>query len=388
MATIARETPSVHIRENRIGYLDNLRVALIVLVVLHHVAMAYGAGGLAFYYVELPPDGFSRGLLIFVLGNQAWFMGALFLIAGYFTPGSLDRKRSGAFLRDRIARLGIPLLVYAFVFNPLAMFGSFHLPAYLPSMSWDDYRYLDNVRMGPMWFVVLLLVFSVGYVAWRSLSTQNDAAAATGKAPGYLEIGLFVVVLAGVTILARRYVSVGEELWGFPSLAYLPQYASLFALGTVAYRKKWLGALSWRHAVSGLTAVACASVVLFPLAFSGEMFSIDLTESLANAFGGWHWQAVAYALWDSTLVVGLSLGLIVLFRSAFNFRPRFARFLARTSYAVYIVHIPVVVLVAVLMRDIEIEHLVKVVVAASIAVPASFIVGWALRRLPFADKVL
>ncbi len=37
--------------DRRMFYLDNLRIGLIVLVVLHHVAMAYGAAGLGFYYV-------------------------------------------------------------------------------------------------------------------------------------------------------------------------------------------------------------------------------------------------------------------------------------------------------------------------------------------------
>jgi glucan biosynthesis protein C len=34
------------------------------------------------------------------------------LIAGYFTPGSHNRKGAGPFLRDRLVRLGIPLLIY------------------------------------------------------------------------------------------------------------------------------------------------------------------------------------------------------------------------------------------------------------------------------------
>ncbi len=39
-------------------------------------------------------------------------MGLLFLLAGYFTPISCDRKGGTAFARDRLSRLGIPWLVY------------------------------------------------------------------------------------------------------------------------------------------------------------------------------------------------------------------------------------------------------------------------------------
>jgi hypothetical protein len=34
-------------------------------------------------------------------------MGVLFLISGYFSPGSLDHKRARRFVKDRLIRLGI-----------------------------------------------------------------------------------------------------------------------------------------------------------------------------------------------------------------------------------------------------------------------------------------
>ena len=77
-------------RTSRLFFIDHLRAALVILVVLHHVALVYGAGA-PFYYVEPPfndPLAFLV-LLVFVLFNQAWFMGALFLIAGYFTGGGV-----------------------------------------------------------------------------------------------------------------------------------------------------------------------------------------------------------------------------------------------------------------------------------------------------------
>ena len=105
--TIAAEPTS------RLLFIDNLRTGLITLVVLHHVALVYGAFA-PFYYVEPPtndPLAFQV-LLVFGLINQSWFMGALFLLSGYFTPGSFDRKGPGSFLKDRLLRLGIPLIVF------------------------------------------------------------------------------------------------------------------------------------------------------------------------------------------------------------------------------------------------------------------------------------
>ena len=39
-------------------------------------------------------------------------MGFLFLLAGYFTPASLERKGYGRFLGDRFLRFGLPLLAF------------------------------------------------------------------------------------------------------------------------------------------------------------------------------------------------------------------------------------------------------------------------------------
>ena len=101
-------------------------------MVLHHLAIVYGAGA-AFYYVE-PPYNDALAylvLLVFILINQSYFMGLLFLISGYFSPGSLERNGPRRFIRDRLIRLGIPLVVFFFVLNPIAALGLYAIPASL-----------------------------------------------------------------------------------------------------------------------------------------------------------------------------------------------------------------------------------------------------------------
>src|SRR5882757_694967 len=82
----------------RLWFVDNLRVVLTSLVVLHHIATMYALP--LWYYTEPPTSGTAAlGLTVFLLVDQAWFMGAFFLLSGYFTPGSYDRKGPRAFLR-------------------------------------------------------------------------------------------------------------------------------------------------------------------------------------------------------------------------------------------------------------------------------------------------
>ena len=138
---------------SRLFFIDHMRVLLAVLVVLHHVAMVYGAS-IPFYYMEPPftdPLAFLV-FLIFALLNQSWFMGAFFLLAGYFAPGSYDRKGPGSFLTGKLVRLGIPLVLYYFVLNPIAEVGFWLMPSSLTGitnpLTWKVYPHM--LGLGPV----------------------------------------------------------------------------------------------------------------------------------------------------------------------------------------------------------------------------------------------
>ncbi|MCP4427531.1 MAG: ABC transporter permease [Chloroflexi bacterium] len=319
--------PTVITKGARLFFVDNLRSALVILVVLHHIALVYGASVPGYYYVEPPftdPKAFMR-LLAFVLVNQSWFMGAFFLLAGYFTPASFDRKGVGAFLRERLLRLGIPLVVFTFILSPVALIGYWLMPASLTGimspLTWESFRqaYPDFIGMGPLWFVALLLIFSFGYAGWRMVNgRQTLPEMRQSSAPGYLGTAVFILLLAGTSYLMRMVVPIGKSVLQFPTLAYLPQYLSFFVLGAIAYRKDWLRTLPDRMGIVGFAIALAAGIFLFPWAFSGQLFSLELSEALESAMGNGTWQSAVYTLWDSTFAVGFFIGLIALFRRFVN----------------------------------------------------------------------
>ena len=131
---------------------------------------------------ENPPLA-SKVPFVFWQGHlQSFFMGILFLLAGYFAHGSLERRGPAGFLRERLFRLGLPALLYMAALHPLIVFvlnpgGYDHGPlarAYL--------RYLVSGRFlggsGPMWFAVALLAFSAVLAAWRVLRRPAPAVGA------------------------------------------------------------------------------------------------------------------------------------------------------------------------------------------------------------------
>ena len=103
--------------KNRLYYLDNLKVFLIFLVIVHHVGQAYGSTGGAWVY-SYPGDRVKSLGLLFMF-NASFFMGLFFFISGYFFPASFDRHGARQFVIDKLIRFGVPVVIGAFFIIPV-----------------------------------------------------------------------------------------------------------------------------------------------------------------------------------------------------------------------------------------------------------------------------
>jgi len=364
---------------DRLIFIDHLRMALIALVVLHHLSVIYAAN-VGFYYVEPTTNvGAIVILAFFQLFNQAFFMGLFFFLAGYFTPSSFDRKGPGNFIKDRAIRLGVPLLIYIFVLNPLASIGVYQMPSSLTGIT-TPFVWYEHFSTGPMWFIVMLLIFCAVYLLWRVVTKSRAKTQSAGvPVPKFWKILLFVVILAAVSYLVRIGAPIAITFLIFPSLAYLPQYASFFAIGIVANRNNWLRAIPDKLGKSGLI-VALLSIILFLIGMSARLGS-------GSAFiGGGTFQSGVYALFDSLFAVGWSLFLITFFRRRFDRKMIFGSELMKSSFAVYVIHCPIIVLMAVLLQNLHIMQLAKFGLMAVICVPICFAAAYLIRRIPYPWK--
>ena len=370
---------------SRLLFIDNLRSSIIILVILHHVAVIYSGSG-SFYGLEYLAPGHNPLLVIFTGFNQAWFMGGLFLLSGYFSPGSFDHKGMRSFLKDRLIRLGIPLIFFYFVLNPITAIGIFWLPSSLTHitnpLTWQDYPNL--LGQGPLWFVVMLLIFDFGYAGCRWLF-RNLTSTTTSRPPGYLAIGIFILALALVSYLIRIPLPINTTVFGFPDVAYFPQYLSFFCLGIVAFRGNWLQTIPSSMGKWGLVAAIVVTFTLFPVALIGVGAA-----SPPPLFGSGHWQSGVYALWDSTYAVGFFLALIIFFRRFLNRQGKLAKLLSQHSYTVYIIHPLILVWLAIALRGVNLDDviLLKFALLAVIAVPVCFAVAYLIKKIPLVSRVL
>jgi hypothetical protein len=358
---------------SRAYYIDRIRVILTVLVVLHHTAITYGAPG-GWYLNEIPGDASPTGLffVLFVSVNQAYFMGFFFLLAGYFTPASYSRKGPARFATDRFVRLGIPLAVYGFLLNPLAISISrppFTMAAYLHRVTHTGWG------PGPLWFAEALLLFSAAYMVWRP--------AASAEMPSARSWFFSALAVGGGALVFRQFWPLGMDFMGM-QLGFFSSYIFLFVVGTLAAQYDWLNRLAWPH----VRPWAIFSIVLLPAMVVTAALSGALDGKPVNFNGGFGIPAIVYAFWEPLVAWGIIGAYLVWFRDRFNRPSALWEYLATRAYAVYIVHAPVLVGVSMVLRFWHAPALEKFAVTGSLALVVSLAVSTILLMIPGARRVL
>ncbi|WP_152365196.1 acyltransferase family protein [Microlunatus speluncae] len=372
--TAAAADPVSRPAGSRVYWIDTLRVALTILVLAHHCGVTYGNIPVWFYN-ETPHDPSASALDLLVIINQSFFMGLFFFISGYFIPRSIDRKGPGSFSRDRLIRLGLPLLGFILLLRPLANLHAYLTTPDLPPfpifyfLSWDP---------GPTWFLEVLLVFTLIYAGFRALRGGTPKPYDTDRKLGWwVAFGVLVglMVIMGVLLAVWRQFVPDGTYWpviGLPSPAFLPQYALMFAAGVLAARRRWLermpGSLGW----VGLGLSVLAVLVFGPMLMSGD-------PAVAAAGGG-----VAMAI----LGVGISVALLMLFRRVAPGTGPIRRFAAANAFTVYVIHPVVLVAIAVAMQGLVAPAIVKFALLLILSVPACWLVASLLRRIPAVAKIM
>jgi len=368
-------------------YIDRLRTVMTALVVVFHAAITYGGSGGWFYHeVESSASPSSLLLTLFCGTNQAYFMGFFFLLAGYFTPASLERKGYARFIADRFLRLGLPLLAFGLILGPLtaAMVNYAKGDGFWGCIAWLwQHKQFIN---GPLWFTQALLLFSLAYCVGRAtLGSPLGQTERTAKpVPNYLWWLLSAVGVGAVALAIRQFVPTGQNVIGL-QLGYFSSYIFLFALGIAAWRNDWLRQLTWSHARPWIVTL----LVAWPALPVGIFLAHKMNgPGKSNFGGGYSWPAILYAFWEPFVAWGLIALWLLVFRAKMNQPSALWTWLNRRAYAVYIVHPVVLVGVSLLLRGWVAPALVKWGVVGAFAVIACWLAADPLVRLPGVRRVV
>jgi len=247
------------------------------------------------------------------------------------------------------------------------------------------------IANGPIWFVELLLFFSLLYAAWRWLARSRPQAVSwTGALPGSWAILGFILALGLGSFVVRiwwpQYYQPGPL--NLP-LGYLLQYVCFFVLGIVAYRRNWLFKLTPRMGRNWSLIALLATVpffgVVIPYVLGGGIGGGNAGIELG---GGLHWLSLVYTLWESFVIVGICLGVLVLFRERLNHQGRLASGLTASVYTVYLIHPVVLVGFSYAFHVVALYPLLKWGIAILVTLPLCFLVSLVIRKIPLINRVL
>jgi glucan biosynthesis protein C len=373
----------------RVFYIDNLRIYLTLLVILHHVAVAYGGSG-AWAVKEPATDAISPILLgLFNAVNQTYFMSVFFLLAGYFTPRSLERKGSRQFLIDRLIRLGIPILVYTTI---IQLTIDYMIVRFVRGSSVPLWTIIKanaiTYEAGHLWFLQILLLFAVIYVIFRALaaSAPNESLQLyRDRFPPDAILFLCIAVVAVLTFAVRLVFPVDEWFLRIQP-GHFVHYAFCFYVGVLAYRGDWFRRLSKAQARRWGIMALVAIPFFFPMGILAGV--LESVENLAKLRGGLHWQALVAAAWDTFLMVGITVFLLYFFRERLNQAGPMAKSMAGNVYTVYIIHQPILIALNILMLPVGIPTILKFFIVSLITIPLCFLLSGLIRRIPYARRVL
>ena len=372
---------------SRIAYLDNLRILVTSLVVFHHTIMTYTVPD-SWYFHDTPILGVGQFLLtVFTALTSSFFMGFFFLLAGFFTPQSYDRKGPARFLRDRLLRLGIPIGFYVLVVYPFIRAMVTVRVADPGAAFWPTYgSALCDISFspGPLWFVTALLIFSVAYVLVRITTSRF----AEGKKREAQPLSNRKIVLLGLgigiaTFLLRIAYPNGKE-WFVFRVGDFAQYVALFGAGVFAYRKKWFEKLTRKQGQQWLWAAIGIVFMLPVVGLLGNALDGDPSELL----GGFGWPSFAFSLWWSMQGIAIIVALLINFREHLHHQGALARELARSTYTVYILHAPIVVGISLLLLSTGWHSAIKLPIACIASLVVCFSISTQIRRIPLSNRIL
>ncbi len=204
-------------------------MALVSAVILGHVFITYGDIGSWAYREPSDNDAFLIVAALVVSLGSLFAMGLFFLIAGLLTPRSLAKKGTRGFVRDRVVRLGVPFLAYL-VLYPLVVWLA-------GDESWSAVAsgQLREWTPGPLWFVLVLMIYSAGYAWWRA---RHPAHPSGGPLRPRLLVGLAAAIGAS-TVLVRLVFPINSDQIFSLHLWQWPQCLGLFVLGVACAENGW-----------------------------------------------------------------------------------------------------------------------------------------------------
>lgn len=255
-----------------------------------------------------------------------WFMVLLFVVAGMCARFALVQQGNRAFLRNRARKLLVPSTLGLFVLHWVTGYLNIRMGGAVDTIP-KPLLYPISVLagIGPLWFVQLLFLFSTILVLIRKIDRNGHLFRLGERTPSWL-ICAFALLIWGAAQVGNMPVITTYRL-GIYLTAFLLGYA-VFAHESVMARVE---RMRW-----GTLAAAVIGAVAYGVWTNGQNFTD---------------AAYLQSLWANVYLWAVVLAVLGNARHYLHQERAVSRFFTQRSYALYVVHYPVLLLTALLLTE-------------------------------------
>jgi glucan biosynthesis protein C len=351
-------------------FIDWLRILAVLLLFPFHTLRVFDGGDP--FYVKASTSEWVGGVLQFI---SVWHMPLLFFLAGCSTYFALRKRSGGQYAWERVKRLLVPLVFGILILMPpQTWYGGRSNSGYTSSywhylgsgdfMRWnvqDGGDYFGGFGIGQLWFIMFLLFISlvaIPLVLWgaRGRGIRRMQAFSRRMArPVWWLLAIVILFVGGVA----------PEIPGGPFFLYL----FLFLLGFVAVCDPKFMESAERYRLPTLVAGVALSLFF--------VLTTDFRDSLPDP----SFQRAGLGILENAATWLVIMGALGFGKRYLDRTSRTQKYLAESSYPVYILHQTVIVIIAFYVIRLAAPKPVLWVVLLVAAVAGTFALYEIVRRI-------
>ena len=344
-------------------YLDNIRWVTVLLVLFYHVLYIFNSVGVLGGVGQFNPVQYQDGIMYFI---YPWFMVLLFAVAGMCSRYSLEKRTTKEFIKSRTLKLLVPSTIGLFVFQWIVGYfnvtiggGWQYFPTDIPAAINVVIRYLISVvsGIGPLWFIQLLWLFSLLLILVRKIDSKDKFYNLCGKA------NYAVILLCALPI------------WGSAQILNMPiltmyRFGIYFAAFLIGYF-----VLSHDAVQDKIEKMHLPLLIIFvPMGIGSSIyyFGKNFTE-----------PDVLHSIFTNIYLWIAILALLGCFKAWADKTSKFADYMSRSSFGIYIVHyLPLIISCYFLKNYTNIPALPTYIIVAATTFSLSPAIYEIIRHIP------
>lgn len=335
-------------------YLDNIRWAVVLLVIIYHVFYMFNSVGVLGGVGSFDEVQYQDAILYFV---YPWFMILLFVIAGMSARYALDTNSPKSFIAKRTVKLLVPSTLGLFAFQWIVGYFNIKIGGGLSQIPGFMLYPISAVSgTGPLWFAQTLWIFSLLLVVLNKIDKSKKLTALGKKCNMPCVILLAFLIWGGAQILNVPVLTMYR--FGVYFVSFLIGY---YVLSNDEIQDK----IEMMHIPLLILAV------IMGIAYTIVYFGRDYTSGavLKHIFTNFYAWIMVLA------ILGCS-------KKSFNKESRVTAYMTKSCYGFYVLHYAVVLIPCYYLKQTDLPTALIYIIAIIAAFAGTTALNELIKRIP------